>query len=252
MRKKIISFIIALVILISLASCRGNNSNSANYDGSGNNSYDSDVLVEETDRKISYTVNYSYEGEIANIAFEIKNKVKEAGGYVSSSRASENYAYYSYKVPTDKLNDFLDYIDKIEGMGGKTTSTKDLTSTYDSFSKRIERLNSEKAIYEDELNNNPNLSVNEKLDLNYKISEIEDRIANAYSNYDKLKNDLEYSTVSINYNESRSNTWFRDFGLLILSVLAFILYAACILAPFALIGLIVYLIFRKKKKTSTE
>lgn len=247
MKRKILSFILVLFILISLASC----SSSSNYD-SGNNSskYESNDLVEETDRKVIYSVSYNFSGEKDKAITDIKLKVRSIGGYIESSRSSEESASYTYKIPTVELNSFLDYVDSIDGIGNKVTSTKDVTSSYDSFSKKIDRLNAEKTIYENEIANNPSLTVEQKLDYNYRISEIENEIANAYSYYDKLKNELDYSTVSIYYEDGGASNWFKKFGLIMLSCLAFIAYAACIVAPFALIGFIVYIILRKKKKVN--
>ena len=41
---------------------------------------------------------------------EINNKVNEIKGYTESSNESNNHAVVVYKIPTDQLNSFLDYI----------------------------------------------------------------------------------------------------------------------------------------------
>ena len=115
--KKYFGILIVFLLMLSLVSCGGKKGSSSNNYDSDN--YDSDSLVYSTDRKIIYTVSYDYKNnmdEIKNEKKEIRKYVIEIGGYIESSSEYNDgkNCYYRYKVPTDKLNDFIEFIDDDE------------------------------------------------------------------------------------------------------------------------------------------
>ena len=247
-----ILLIIAIVLfMIPIASCSSNSSSAPISDDrntqTGNSS--TNDLVDSNGRKVIYSINYRYEADDINPAIkEIKTKVLEFGGYISESYTYENYARYTYKLPTSKVNEMMDYIDEHEGFGNKSSQTTDVTSTYDSVEASISRLNAKKKIYEDELNNNQNLTVDEKLRYVELIEQVDRELQSYYAKKDELDGSIDYSTLSIYYYKNKNADWGKDFGNVMLKALQFVGVSILVSAPFVLVGGIVFIVLAKKKK----
>ncbi len=243
--KNVLFVLLFVFVIMSLASC--GSSNSTHRDS--NSSPIVNDVVESNGRKVVYNISYDYEGkEIKNTIKDVKNKIVEFGGYISESRDQEYYSMYYYKVPTDKVNELLDFIDSINGFSNKTVNTRDVTSTYNSVNSTLDRLNAKKKIYEDELNNNTSLTADEKLRYIDLIEGIDGQIQDYYSRKDQLEEELDYSTVSICYRADRSDEWIKKFGNIMLDLLKYIGVTVAITAPFAIAGGIVFIVIKKKKK----
>ena len=243
--KNILFILLFIFITISLASC-GSTSTSTKAKSTADSSTINDV-VETNGRNVIYRISYDYEGkEMKNTIRDIKNKIIEFDGYISESRNQEDYSTYSYKVPTDKVNELLDYIDSVDGFYNKIITTVDVTSTYSSVNSALERLNAKKKIYEDELSNT-NLTTDEKIKYINLIESIDYEIEEYYSRKDRLEGELNYSTLTISYRLDKSGEWAKDFGNVMLHLLKFIGITAAISAPFVIAGGIVFIVLKKKK-----
>lgn len=240
--KNILFILLFIFITISLASCRSTSS-----EKSYSKSSEINDVVETNGRNVIYRISYDYEGkEMKNTIRDIKNKIIEFNGYISESRNQEDYSTYSYKVPTDKVNELLDYIDSVDGFYNKIITTVDVTSTYSSVNSALERLNAKKKIYEDELSN-ANLTTDEKIKYINLIESIDYEIEEYYSRKDRLEGELNYSTLTISYRLDKSGEWAKDFGNVMLHLLKFIGITVAISAPFVIAGGIVFIVLKKKK-----
>ena len=243
MKKRIIFILLFIILLIPLTSCNSSNGVQTNPSYNDNNT----VVVDTNGRKVVYHVSYVYDGNDSKTTIKnIKDYLINIDGYISYSRDSDKNASYTYEVPTDKLNEFLDYIDNISGIGNKSVYTNDVTSSYDSNKAKIERLEARKKIYQDELDNNTSLTLEQKLQINDNINQIDNELEQAYLEYNRINNDIDYSTVNIYYNK-RNENFGGNFGSVMLSVLKFVGITMAISAPFLVAGGIVLVVFRKKK-----
>jgi len=241
--KKFLKFLFIIVFLLTLASC---GSTKSEYNHSDSSIYN-DGLVYSSDRKIIYKVNYNYSAK--NIKDEIKdirNYVISESGYIESSYEDKKYAYYIYRIPTDKLNDFMKYIDEKTGYKDMNVSTTDVTTSYNYVGDILTDLSNRKTKYEQMLENN-DLTYDEILQIENQIDKIRNEIADYESRVISQQEDLEYAKVTINYR-IKTNP-FLDF---LVSVALYVGIVTIIFIPFGTVGLIIFLIFRKKKNKLEE
>lgn len=218
MKKKFIK-LIALLFGLTLASCGAQGGDYIPNEGGINDNVNTETnnnVVTDTNRKVIYTVNYSINGEnVMDVKNLVNNKVIELEGYTSSSDETLKQAKVIYKIPTDKLNQFLDYIDSFEGIGSKQISSSDITSSYAYVEAKIQTLLASREAYVKILETE-NLTRSEIMQINDKIAEIDTellKINNEKASYD---NSLTYSTVTINYyvseKEQAQPTFFSEYG----------------------------------------
>lgn len=240
--KKILKVLFIFIFLFTLASC---SSKQANYDN-GSKSYNND-LVYSTDRSVIYKVRYNHwSKEYKKEIKEVREYVVNVSGYIESSNDYDTYAYYTYRIPTDKLNDFMKFIDEREGYKDMSTSTTDVTTTYNYVGDVLTDLSNRKAQYEAMLENT-DLTLDERLSIENQIDKLRTEIIDYESRAVEQQEDLEYATVNINYHLKTNQ--FVDF---ILNVLLFVGVMAIIFIPFGTAGLIVFLVLRKKKNNKIK
>lgn len=267
MKKFIKLFLILFVMLFILSSCNkvdGGHDQSmepspSNPEGgskpgaSGSNS-----VVIETDHKIIYTVDYSLMCDNVNETIKtINNQIVTIGGYISNSNQSDaDYGRFVYRVPTEQLNSFLDFVDGLGNSSSKSISTQDVTSSYNELVSRLEVLEASRAAYL-KLLQNENLTIDEMITIQNKIDYLDQDIKTAHKNLDSLNSSLDYSTVTIVYylDGTQENGFMKNYGSFLVSagktVGAVVLYSL----PFAAVGGIIFVIIvlvRRKKKKSEE
>ncbi len=191
--------LICFLALFVLVSCGNDNTGNAPAEPgtSGNNQ-----VVIETDRKIIYTVSYSLVCENVNETIKkVHEQVISIKGWISeSSQSNDDYGYYNYKIPTDHLNEFLDFIDALGGSSSKTIQTEDVTSSYNELTARIEVLEASRQAYLQSLNDE-SLTLSEIITIKGKIESLDKELKTAYLELDSLKGQLSYSTVTITYHK---------------------------------------------------
>lgn len=148
----------------------------------------------------------------------LEQRVSEFGGYVETSDVnsrsiyasyhSNRYAFYTLRIPSDQLDNFLNSAGDIGSITNQSTSTEDITLSYvDTESRRhaleiqLERL----------------LSLLEKAETIEDIIALEDRISNVTYELEKNQSTLQtydnlidYSTVSVNLYEVERVTTIID------------------------------------------
>ena len=254
---------IYLVIIISLFTTGCNKNESNDYiPENEKGSIENDIHI-DTSRKIYYEAFYSFYTEnIDELAKKMSDKVGKIGGYTEKSSTSYNQdtkvctrAHYVYRVPTLKLNEFIDYLESFEGITDSQLSSTDITSSYEENVARIQtlvsRLNAYNKLLEEE-----NLSRSEIIQIESRIDEISSELTKLNNIKDKYDGLIEYSTVTINIQNTRDykkNSWFseyldylKEFVIVVFNVIMYTL-------PFAMIvGIILFIIFFPKYKRNRK
>lgn len=227
----------------------------ADNSGGGNPGH-SQIVDEGTSQKIIYTVDYNLEFlDIQTNMDAIIKKSRELNGYVLQSSLSDNYGYYEIKVPTDKLDAFVDFIDSLDGTNNKKITTFDVTSEYNSIQAEIEVLEARKTAYLNMLKNE-SLSLSQEMEINDALDKVTARLQALY--FDKASYDsvLDYSTVTIHCRTlDKDDNFFANYWGYLVSLGTVFVYAFFYLLPFGIIsGAIVLIVFSvsKKKKRAKE
>lgn len=242
--KNKLRFLLLLVVTIftfALASCGADGVPNDNFGGSAENN-DNNVVVETT-RKIYYTANYKIIcDDYSDIKTNINNKVNEYAGYVQKSSEYEKYATYVYRIPTDKLNEFLNYIDSFgNDVEAKNINSTDITSQYSEIEAKKEVLTASRKAYLDILDKG-GLSMSDIIEIQDKITSLDIQIATIEKEMASYNNLLDYSTVTIDYSVKTKNLSFiAQYGNYIAGFFEglgkFILYALPFFLCMAAIGL---------------
>ena len=189
--KKTLITLFALIFGLSLASCGADpNGDYIPENGGmdeGVNTETNNNVVTDTNRKVIYTVSYSINGDdVMDVKNQVNNKVIELEGYTSSSEETLKQAKVIYRIPTEKLNLFLDYIDSFDGVGSKQITSSDITSSYAYVEAKIQTLMASREAYVKILETE-NLSRSEIIQINDKIATIDTellKISNEKASYD--------------------------------------------------------------------
>jgi len=236
---KLLFVMITLIFALLFVGCSAQESNNdeglATGDGGGN-----DVVV-ETSRKIKYTVNIVLRStDINKDSNKIRNKAIEFGGHIEDSainteEESENSTgYVIYKIPTENLNSFLDFIDGEGGVKSKNIKATDITSQYNKVEARLEILESSKNAYFNLLEKAT--STYELIEIKTRIEEIEteiERLKLEKSSYDDL---LEYSTVTIRFNGEEDEKYLSGYWNYFIGFFKILFKIIMYVLPFALVA----------------
>lgn len=259
MKKRWFRILFACLFVFIFVSCSSQSNNLPNEGGNGsidNNENDqSNQIVVDNGRKIIYTAEYTITCvQMESMIKQINSHVAEIDGYISSGVQYSNFATYTYKVPTDCLNSFLDYLDQIEGSGNKQITSEDITTSYLKLEARISTLEASKAAY-DSLLSQGNLTMSDIITINREIENITTELTELYSKKDQYDESLDYSKVTIRYQISSQSkhSFFGEYGQYLqdlgMAVVTFLLYSA----PFLLIaGVIILIVFLRRRKKSHQ
>lgn len=263
--KKLKYLLLAILLSVFAISCsKGTNQNNApgysenNGVVNGGALGDNNIVIPEG-HKIIYTVYYDIkvEGALAPTIKTINSKVYELGGNVSTSKETLSNASYVYKVPSDKLNEFLDSVDGTDGVSSKSIESEDVTSSYNELEAEIEVLEATRSAYLKMLENEK-LSLNEAITLNDKIVSIDKQLKSLYKNLDSFNSRIDYATITINYQlkyTPQPEIFLGDYGQYLVNlgkgIVEFLAYSA----PFIVVaglGVGVVFIVKQKKKNKNK
>ena len=257
--KKIFKSLIIIASCFALFGCK---SAEGNYDQNqggqvnGEDNGSSNNVVADNNRKIIYEVNYSITGEdVMDSKEKINDKVIDLKGYTESSNENNDYAIIIYKIPTEQLNSFLDYVDSFNGIGSKQVNSYDVTSSYSYIEARISILKASREAYVKILNNE-HLSRSEIIQLNDKIAEIDTELLQINNEKNAYDNRLTYSKVTINYyldEQIKEPAFFKEYGQYLVNFFAglgkIILYVLPVAITFGgIFSAIFFPIYFKNKK----
>ena len=161
--KKLIALSLVLLMSVCLfASCGGANYDSMGNDtGKSNGAYVGDVYESENDayapeeetdyeRKIIKTYNLTLETKSYDTAKNnIVNTTKSMGGYIAESSERDNVTYsgtkdrtasFTVRVPSEKVDEFVDAVCENVSVLSKRLSTEDITTAYYDLEAQLESL----------------------------------------------------------------------------------------------------------------
>lgn len=263
MKKKTLSTILLSLLCVTLVSCASGGSGNPNNNPGGNNPGGGNTTIgsvySDSERKIVYTVDYTLSTEnFTEVAQEVSSYAFSLNGYISSSETSSSYYYFEFKVPVEKLNTFLNYMEEEnnEHIIRQNISTEDVTTSYNEIASKIEVLTASKAAYVAILNNN-DLSYEDIITINKEIEEINAELLKLNKELSSIESITDFATIRMTIRQPTPHelegnlsflnsyiNYLKDIGVFLFE---FILYTI----PFALIaGIVITIIFviRKKKK----
>jgi len=164
--------------------------------------------VQETDRKLIRNVNLSLQTkEFDSVLENMSQKVKDLGGYVqdssvwgsSSDYSSSRSASYTLRIPSDKLDEFIDVVETLGNVTYKNESVDDVTLQYVDVESHKKALETEQerllALLEQAE------SVEDIITIENRLSDVRYELENYGSQIRLLDNQIDYSTVYVDISE---------------------------------------------------
>ncbi len=247
-------------------------------------SEDLDIEVPEdfADEKLIYNVSMSIQTKDFKGALSVLNqKLKACGGFIQYEKQTDNASgwYYDYyektrgtlteyivvRIPTEKLNSFLDDISGLGKVLSRDMDVKNVTSSYNDVETRIAVLEKKEQSYIEMMGQAK--SIDEMLSIDKYLTDVQEELAclkNQISNWDT---DVAYSTVTLTISEvldytttEQDSFWtrlvetLRESGEFFLDALEFLLNALIYILPFAVVigGIIILCVVGAKKKKAKK
>ncbi len=164
--------------------------------------------VQETDRKLIRNVNLSLQTkEFDTVLENMSQKVKDLGGYIqdssvwgsSSDYSSSRSASYTLRIPSDKLDEFIDVVETLGNVTYKNESVDDVTLRYvdvDSHKKALETEQERLLALLEKAEN-----VEDIITIENRLSDVRYELENYESQIRLLDNQIDYSTVYVDVSE---------------------------------------------------
>lgn len=164
--------------------------------------------VQETDRKLIRNVNLSLQTkEFDTVLENMSQKVKDLGGYIqdssvwgsSSDYSSSRSASYTLRIPSDKLDEFIDVVETLGNVTYKNESVDDVTLRYvdvDSHKKALETEQERLLALLEKAEN-----VEDIITIENRLSDVRYELENYESQIGLLDNQIDYSTVYVDISE---------------------------------------------------
>ena len=236
MKKKVLACVLSGILAVSIFGCGSKSmvatesavANSAAYDdmaydsgydtteaasakeaGSGAVTSENGIEeVQETDRKLIRNVNLSLQTkEFDTVLDNMSQKVKDLGGYIqdssvwgsSSDYSSSRSASYTLRIPSDKLDEFIDVVETLGNVTYKNESVDDVTLRYVDVESHKKALETEQerllALLEKAEN------VEDIITIENRLSDVRYELENYESQIRLLDNQIDYSTVYVDVSE---------------------------------------------------
>lgn len=245
MKKRLVMLLFVIFGLVPLfASCS---------EGGSSITPDNNNVDTESDRKVVYDIYYEIESrDVNDIENSINKKVREFDGYIANSVDNKDESKYTYKIPTSKLNEFLDYVDSYnEKVTEKTIKSSDITTKYSKVESRIKVLEASKTAYLNLLNDT-NLTMPEIIEIKAKIEDIDSELVGLYNTLASYDSVIDYTQITIEYVDDPR--FFASYGNYLLNSFEVIYQIVFYILPYGLaVSLVVFLanlpgILRKRKR----
>ncbi len=222
-------FLIALLCVLSLASCASDDKEDIAYeedvggamngtmDGVGNGppekgepNADSD-FIKDKNAKIIREITSRGETKDFDKAYEsIKGYIVEADGYIqtsnvsggesySNNRKTERYATFVIRIPAEKLDTFNDKLDGLLNITSFSENTTDISLEYADIESRLQTLKSKKVALEAMLEKA--VTIDEIILIQDNLYSVISDIESYQSRLNVYDNKVSYSTVNLTVNE---------------------------------------------------
>ena len=162
----------------------------------------------ENGRKLIKTVFLSLQTtEFDSLISNLSAKATELGGYIETSSVSGNsyyyrntrYASYTIRIPSTKLNEFVNVVSELGNVTQKNESVEDVTLQYVDVESRKKALETEQERLMELLSNAENME--DLLAIESKLSDVRYEIESYGSKLRMLDNQIDYSTVNVDVDE---------------------------------------------------
>ena len=223
---------------------------------------------------VSSTGSESFESKIikrANASITVKQNefLKAFNGIQSLSKTYEGYvknsSYHTFKnevngtidvmVPTNKLDDFLNELNKFGKVNSINVSSDDVSGEYVDLSSRLNVLSSQRDLLLSWLNKTKNIG--EMLQIRSQLEQVETQIETIKGRMKYIDFHSSYAEVYIDINRNENppsligsyfNNLLRRAGSGVAYSFGFLLILIAWLIPYLLIVFIVYLVWKKRRK----
>lgn len=206
---------------------------------------------------------------------KLKDKIKEDNGFIETQyESNSNYDWYyenddgndlrnidiSARIPSDKFNDFMESLSDLGQVMNKSTSTDNITRTYNDNNATIAALEKEEQRLLDMMDKAT--TVDEMISVEKRLTSVETELNQAKSSKSSMDSDIEYSTITISLQEvnkysevtkpvkygeklvkALKNSW-SNLLVFFQELLIIILY----ILPFALVILVIIFIIKAIRK----
>ena len=233
MKKKCFAFLLALIMVLLAVGCGSksaaatetasaagwgmdtNYATDAAYKEETGDFKEEDVTSEEeletpveNGRKLIKTVFLSLQTtEFDSLISNLSAKATELGGYIETSSVSGNsyyyrntrYASYTIRIPSAKLNEFVNVVSELGNVTQKNESVEDVTLQYVDVESRKKALETEQERLMELLSNAENME--DLLAIESKLSDVRYEIESYGSKLRMLDNQIDYSTVNVDVDE---------------------------------------------------
>lgn len=265
---------------------------------------DSGIKDVDTSKKIVRNMDFCVETtDLASLEEVIQSKVAEMDGYIQYASTSGNEsdidgyylgedgntyydsslvagsgyhyrsAFYTVRIPVEKLDQFAEAISGSANVTSQTTTTEDITTSYIDVDSQRKTLEEEEQILNEMMSKAE--TIEDMIQIEDKLSEVRGNLQNIKSQLKAMDNEVAYSTVTIDVTEvtvlsnKTSGSWidrvssgfvssckrvaenFVDLTVFVLANLPMLAYCiavlgVCILVVYGFIRLVVKICSRKK------
>lgn len=245
----------------------------AELGGSGSDSSGSSNVL--TDRKLIRKINVSAETEDMDVLLEnVNDRIAQLGGYIESRDVENGSAYDDYRdrsatlvirIPAENLDAFLQQINQASNVVSTRETSDDITLQYVDTESRLKVLRTEEERLLEFLSQAQ--SVSEMLEIEARLTEIQSQIESLVSQLNTYDNLVDYGTVTLEIievevytvvEEEEPTMWeeigqgfmnsLRGVGAIGRGLLVFILSASPYLVILGGIGVVAWLIIRRKRR----
>ena len=177
---------------------------------SNSGAVNADILtVAQSNRKLIRTVDLEIQTkEFDTVLTSVQERVQELGGYVEQSSIDSGSSYYSsynrysyltVRIPSDKLDGFLENVKETANVTNISESTEDITLRYvDAESRKIALETEQSRLLELLEKAEP---VEAIITIESRLSEVRYQLESYTSQLRTFDNQVDYSTVHINIHE---------------------------------------------------
>lgn len=203
--QKTLLLVLALVICIGFTACSAPSDSSVS-DSIEKEEDSSSIVDGDIDRKIVYNVDLNIEtDDVKKLRDALKSECDSVSGYIEYNDESYDDGELSsvtvkYRIPTDKLDAFIDAIEGKGEIESKNVSLTDITTSYVNASAQKSALEERKAQLE-ELLEDQNISAGDKISVINEISEVNTQLMEIQLLIDGYDSMVNYSTVEVSINQ---------------------------------------------------
>lgn len=232
---------LSLMIMLLTTACGEENTSKHDFGGMSDIGYDSytedsmisgsssgidegkDTVSVTDTRKIIETINYSVQTKTFDaLVSSLEERALSVGGYIEQSDVSGNayeydntrYATYVFRIPSDEVVEFTNYVSENSTVTNKSITTEDVTLDYVDTESRIKALKSEKKSLEQLLESAK--SVSEVIEIRDMLTEVIYEIETYESQLRTYDNLIDYTSITIDISEveytsvvEKQTTWER-------------------------------------------